>query len=548
MANENEAESFALEPGSDETLTGTWTWNAAQDGVSKVIVKSPTETTELTGGSIIFTNIQDQGEDGRIQITNDDNDLFIRAKNKIYFNDSTQANPISLEDIGDVVGSDRPGGNVCGGASSEYLKRSVDEQITGSYKWKADEDGVSKVTVESPTETTQLTGGSIIFTNIEDGESGRIQITNTTNDLILRSENRLLFGDEQSDGPVSLAELIACCDSGSDGGGSGGYAPIVRNFTIDIAASGNPDAVDFGVDENGQEGTIIFGKNWDSIQRANGAFYTDTKTVTMPAGANGAIVFLQNSVELSAWNDPNLQATGSQRALHCSQRCEVSGATLPINPNNNDKTGFGQEVKSIVRIPGNTPDIVEAYVNSKSFDKFDLINFSEQAQVSFRLRMDILKGGRGVFRARAGRIVILPFYSDNPSQYIAEFSGTGFVNSSEQDLQDYYDKISPKETPQQSAMIAGAEYRDLLRRILVSLESRKQYPPAVDGATEAEYDARIEEAWALVDNSTLQTIDEFEAALQVYYTEVTKEKYGINFLFTFELEAAGADPDIRQLF
>jgi len=77
----------------------------------------------------------------------------------------------------------------------------------------------------------------------------------------------------------------------------------------------------------------------------------------------------------------------------------------------------------------------------------------------------------------------------------------------------------------------------LLRRIVVSLESRKDYPPAVGGATEAEFNARLQEAWELVDNSTLQTQEEFEAALSVYYTEVTKEKYGIAFLFQFEQEA-----------
>ena len=77
MANENEAGSFNLEPGSNETLTGTWTW-AGPDGESKVIVQSPTETTELTGGSVIL-NDRASGEKGRIQITNDDNNLILRA-------------------------------------------------------------------------------------------------------------------------------------------------------------------------------------------------------------------------------------------------------------------------------------------------------------------------------------------------------------------------------------------------------------------------------------------------------------------------------------
>ena len=173
MANENEAGSFNLEPGSNETLTGTWTW-AGPDGESKVIVQSPTETTELTGGSVIL-NDRASGEKGRIQITNDDNNLILRANNELYFNDSTQANPISLSQIGNIVGSGRPGGNVCGN-TNDYLRRNVDEAITGTYTWTG-EDAESKITVQSPTETTQITGGSVILTDRSSGESGRLVIT-----------------------------------------------------------------------------------------------------------------------------------------------------------------------------------------------------------------------------------------------------------------------------------------------------------------------------------------------------------------------------------
>ena len=41
--------------------------------------------------------------------------------------------------------------------------------------------------------------------------------------------------------PVSLAELVACCDDGDDGGGdtgssTAGFAPIMHDFNIDLAA------------------------------------------------------------------------------------------------------------------------------------------------------------------------------------------------------------------------------------------------------------------------------------------------------------------------
>jgi polyhydroxyalkanoate synthesis regulator protein len=112
----------------------------------------------------------------------------------------------------------------------------------------------------------------------------------------------------------------------------------------------------------------------------------------------------------------------------------------------------------------------------------------------------------------------------------------GFTYSTLDDLSDIYDDFSPVETPAESAKTSGDEYRDVLRRIVVSLESRKSYPPA-GGATVAEFDAQIGAAWSLVDNSTLQTFDEFKAAYEVYYTEIIKDKYGIAFLFQFETEA-----------
>ena len=111
-----------------------------------------------------------------------------------------------------------------------------------------------------------------------------------------------------------------------------------------------------------------------------------------------------------------------------------------------------------------------------------------------------------------------------------------FATEEEAELTEIYSTIMPPTSPAVDANEWGREYRDLLRRILVSLESRKNYPPE-GGATSLEYQNQIQAGWELVDDVSLQTLDEFEAALKVYYTEITKEKYGISLLFQFEIEA-----------
>ena len=150
--------------------------------------------------------------------------------------------------------------------------------------------------------------------------------------------------------------------------------------------------------------------------------------------------------------------------------------------------------------------------------------------------MDILKGGRGQFSTNAGRLVIFPFYSDLSGTALSSSDTDGFVYSTQNDLAAIYDEISPPETPAETAATSGAEYRDLIRRIISSLESRKNNPP-VGGASVAEFDTQIAAGWAIADDATLQTLAEFEAALQVYYTEISKDKYGIAVIFEFEKEA-----------
>lgn len=462
---------------------------------------------------------------------------------------------ISDPKVGDVVkytasgwqnGADATGtpagGNPCGNLDG-YTQSDKEETITEPWTWENAE--CPAITVKS-TEGIDAGDSAEICPNAfivrsDTGLEGRLKSRGVDGEIELRvNGGQLYFRDDVVSPPVRLAELVA----GGTGGASETFKPIVMQFEVDEALSDKTGTADWQL-VNSQRATFSYKSDWATNFPNGRAFNVLTATprqVAMPPGANGAIVLYQNIVELGVSGDPNLNPLGSQRALCISHRLGISNATFPISDITGDpnyiKTGFGIAHKDIISIPGSSQSVVDNYRSTKSFNKYDLINFPSNAVLTFEPRVDILKGGRGEFTTNAGRVLIFPFYSDSPADYSTlDFnSNADFYFTDESDLNDIYDQISAPETPAETANTAGNEYRDLLRRIIVSLESRKSYPPD-GGASVSEFDAQIQAAWQLADNSTLQTLDEFKAALDVYYTEISKEKYGVAVLFKFELEA-----------
>ena len=459
---------------------------------------------------------------------------------------------ISNPKVGDVVkytatgwqnGADATGtpagGNPCGNLDG-YTKNDSEETITEKWTWE--DAGCPAITVKSTEgndagDQAEICPGAFIVKS-DIGLEGRLKSRGVDGQIELRvNGGQLYFRDDVISTPVRLAELVA----GGTGGNSETFKPIVMQFEVDEALSDKTGTNDWQLD-NAQRATFSFGLSWSALFPNGRAFNVLTakpRQVTMPPGANGAIILYQNLVEMGVWGDPELSPLGSDRALCIAHRLGITNATFPISDiPNYAKAGFGITHKEIINLPGSDQSVVDNYRSTKSFNKFDLINFPNNAVLTIEPQVDILKGGRGEFTTNAGRVLIFPFYSDSPTDYSTlDFnSNADFYFTDESDLNDIYDQISAPETPAETANTAGNEYRDLLRRIIVSLESRKAYPPA-GGATEAEFNAQIQAAWELADNSTLQTLDEFKAALDVYYTEISKEKYGIAILFQFELEA-----------
>ena len=484
---------------------------------------------------------------------------------------------ISNPKVGDVVkytatgwqnGADAtgtpPGGNPCG-ELDDFLRRDIDEEITGTYTWTG-EDGVSKIIVESPTETTQLTGGSVILTDRATGESGRLVITNDTNDTLLRSNQQLYFKDSTLTSPVSLAELVACCDDGDDGGGDtgsvAGFAPIMHDFNIDLAAGqalaaqnkGSVDSVFYGWDKKPDGTTDDVGKglrvtypiSWAQKSSGSGGIQSvmvsEEKQIAMPAGATGAILMFQGSVS----HRSTTADKSSHSACHTAHRLIVNeGATfVDINQNANPRNDyFGTLVRNVIYLNGAAQNEIRSFVDS--WCKFDMIEFPAGANVTFSTRMDVQKGGRNDIRVRSGRLLILPF-AKKENSVIFDLEGFGGdFRGAEEDLQEILDFYSPPLTPAEESVQLGRDLREQMRHAISALDSRKLHPPIGSSKTQADYEQQIGLLWGILDSNVLLTYEATVAAVEPIFEEIRDPEYGVADLFQFEIENGAVS---RSLF
>lgn len=325
-------------------------------------------------------------------------------------------------------------------------------------------------------------------------------------------------------------------------GRSNSYPPIVFNCTINQSLSNTSGSVSWTLGTNGASGTVRYPMDMGA-DRIFDVFMADPVTKTMPPGANAAVVFFEGAVEGGAAGLDGL-ATTSTRSIHTAHRLSITGADFPYQWPDGVKEGFGLPQKCVVILNGNSDSIVLNRVDKRHFSKYDIITFTEGAQVTFQARTDVLKGGRARITSNAGRILLIPFFNDGNTPFsviaetLAKQDNNGFYYNTNSDLEDIYDEISPIQSPADKALELGRDDRSNLRHMVSSLESRKNHPPA-GGASITEYDAVIGDIWALLDNPTLTTHEVFEAAVEPVMTEAKLPKYGVGDLFAFET-AAGA--------
>ena len=272
---------------------------------------------------------------------------------------------ISNPKVGDVVkytatgwqnGADATGtpagGNPCGNLDG-YTKNDSEETITEKWTWE--DAGCPSIEVKDSSGDSAEVCPNAFIVRSDAGLEGRLKSRGVDGQIELRvNGGQLYFRDDVVSPPVRLAELVA----GGTGGNSETFKPIVMQFEVDEALSDKTGTDDWQL-VNSQRATFSYKSDFSTNFPNGRAFNVLTaapRQVTMPPGANGAIVLYQNIVELGVPGDPNLSPLGSQRALCISHRLGITNATFPISDITGDpnyiKTGFGIAHKDIITIPG----------------------------------------------------------------------------------------------------------------------------------------------------------------------------------------------------
>ena len=159
----------------------------------------------------------------------------------------------------------------------------------------------------------------------------------------------------------------------------------------------------------------------------------------------------------------------------------------------------------------------------KFFNKYDIISFADSADVTFDSNLDGKQLGRGRLEANSTRILILPFYDDGTVVSQGVGDQLGFRYSSPQELANLYATFSDDDQMTEAAVAndEGGDYRAELRRVLLALESRKNYKVATNPATDAEYTALIHRIWDSMDDPNLYTSVLAQREVQDIFTEAT---------------------------
>ena len=116
------------------------------------------------------------------------------------------------------------GGNPCGDLDG-YPKNDSEETITKSWTWsiRDTEYGVKvehQAGVNNLNEYSALYPGRVVVGNTNG--SGELKTFDGGNTRLSALGNQLSFYDVNNPDGVTLAELVACCDTGGDTGGGGG--------------------------------------------------------------------------------------------------------------------------------------------------------------------------------------------------------------------------------------------------------------------------------------------------------------------------------------
>ena len=309
--------------------------------------------------------------------------------------------------------------------------------------------------------------------------------------------------------------------------------PYIHDFLIDEANSNDTGTESFSVDSTKQNVTAEY-ESWSAAQTANGVSgsqpikdvaVSNTKEITMPAGADSAIIIYEGGIQHNTKDDVT-GVIGAWRYVKTSHRIQVQGATFAFDTGTPDS--FGVSLGGPIELTTNNTAQWGFQADKRFYSKTSAISFTEGATVKFTAKMNVNKAGRASVTGNIGRMIVIPFKNDgNVTQAIVSgAAATGYNLEAEDDGVVWSTAVE--------AQLDCRGPREMLRRVIFSLESRKNNKPATSPATDAEYNQLIADSWAILDDYSLTDYDKLTNAVNNILAEAVLPKYGIGTLFAYE--------------
>ena len=366
---------------------------------------------------------------------------------------------ISNPKVGDVVkytaqgwanGADATGGGTGGnpcGSMDDFTQTDVAQTITEPWTWSI-EDGEYGVKVEHQAgvnnldEYSALYPGRVVVGNTNG--SGELKTFDGGNTRLSALGNQLSFYDINNPDGVTLAELVACCDTDGSGGGSVGGSSTNSSILVNFPSAG------VYINEQGtraqsawtptSEGT--YDPRWTNESFFDVFDYqANQQTVEMPAGTNAAVILLTYPVTITSTSQVADYTQGYANVTYQAVLSDNKGS-LTVGPGAlaapvklrteivgwNDAGGIGGGDANLQtrRTPGasaNGSKVVRTSFTQSTVDSPTRLVIQPLCTINRTRACKTIIG--------SGRIIVLPYYNDGTG-----FQPTTFATNDEDLFED----------------------------------------------------------------------------------------------------------------
>lgn len=345
----------------------------------------------------------------------------------------------------DATGSG-PGGNPCG-SMDDYTQTDVAQTITEPWTWSI-EDAEYGVKVEHQAGVNNLDEYSALY-------PGRLTVGNKNGSAELKTldggntrlsalGSQLSFYDVNNPDGVTLAELVACCDTDGSGGGGGTVTGTNSAVMVNFPNAG------VYINEQGTraqsawtpESTGTFDPRWSNESFWDVFDYqTNGQTVEMPPGTNAAIVFLTYPASITSTSQVADYTQGYANVAYQAVLTDNKGS-LTIGPgllaasvklrteivgwNDASSIGGGDATLQSRRTPGasaNGSKIVRTTFTQSTAESPTRLTIQPLCTINRTRACKTIIG--------SGRVMVFPFYDDGSG-----FKPTTFAVNDEDIFED----------------------------------------------------------------------------------------------------------------